>query len=338
MQWIPLIVVAVCVFVGTLALTGIVLKFLRSRAILDYPNQRSSHMIPTPKGAGIAVICCISIACIIVSWSTPMEETVFTIILAVLTLALFSWFDDLRGISPLWRLLLQICAVAFVILMPWSSPSYEMNIFNELLPIGWGYFVVGLIWVWFINLFNFMDGIDGISGLEMATIGVGISLVVLLTGLTPLLGLLGVIVAASALGFLVWNWHPAKIFLGDVGSVPLGFLLGWLLLQLANHGQWAAALILPLYYLGDGTLTLIIRIIHGKKIWHAHHEHFYQQAVSQGFSHAEVVQNIFLINVLLIVLATISVIGWGWQLLTIACVIVSWLLFILSTRNGPGKL
>ena len=106
--------------------------------------------------------------------------------------------------------------------------------------------------------------------------------------------------AGAAVGFLWWNWSPAKVFFGDVGSVPLGFLLGWLLLTLAGHGYWAAAIILPLYYLVDATLTLLERLARGEKIWEAHRSHYYQQAVQKGLSHAHVSRLILTGNVVLI--------------------------------------
>jgi UDP-N-acetylmuramyl pentapeptide phosphotransferase/UDP-N-acetylglucosamine-1-phosphate transferase len=111
------------------------------------------------------------------------------------------------------------------------------------------------------------------------------------------------VLAAAAIGFLAWNWHPARIFLGDSGSVPLGYLLGWLLLRLAGEGLWAPALILPAYYWADATLTLLKRAARGEKIWQAHRQHFYQQAVQGGASHAQVAMMIVTANLCLIIAA-----------------------------------
>ena len=120
------------------------------------------------------------------------------------------------------------------------------------------------------------------------------------------LGLLGLVIAAASLGFLWWNWHPAKVFLGDVGSVPLGFLLGWLLLEVLASPLWPVAIILPLYYLADATLTLIRRALRRERIWQAHREHFYQQATGRGLSHARVSLIIAGLNIVLIGLAFAS--------------------------------
>ncbi|MBL6948997.1 MAG: hypothetical protein ISR51_10020, partial [Rhodospirillales bacterium] len=229
-------------------------------------------------------------------------------------------------------LLAQIAAVAFILSQTGSLGA--KNYFAGLLPGGWDIVAAGLIWVWFINLFNFMDGIDGIAGVETAAIGIGIALVASVAGLSSLYGLFGIAAAAAALGFLWWNWHPAKIFLGDVGSVPLGFLLGWLLLELAASGQWAAALILPLYYLGDATITLVRRGLAGKKVWQAHREHFYQQAISRGLSHAAVVRHVLLANLALVALAVAAAAGWTSAALISSVVVVSWLLFFLGVHLG----
>ncbi|NQV84232.1 MAG: glycosyltransferase family 4 protein [Rhodospirillales bacterium] len=339
MDWTISLIIAAAVFAATLASTGAVLRILRARAILDHPNERSSHTVPTPKGAGIAVVGCIAVTWIAVAWSEPLAGTMSAIIVTALVLAVLSWFDDLRGLSPLWRLLAQVIAVAFVMSLTWAAPLPEHGFFGGWLPGGWDVVVAGLVWVWFINLFNFMDGIDGIAGVETATIGIGVAIVTAIAGLVPLLGLFGITIAAGALGFLWWNWHPAKIFLGDVGSVPLGFLLGWLLLQLAANEQWAAALILPLYYFGDATITLVRRGLRGEKVWQAHREHFYQQATARGLHHGEVVRHILLVDVVLVALAAAAALGWGVAALISAVVVVAWLLFFLSAQTGqkPDK-
>jgi UDP-N-acetylmuramyl pentapeptide phosphotransferase/UDP-N-acetylglucosamine-1-phosphate transferase len=337
MEWSLSLIYFCCVFLATLGLTGLLLRFFRMHAILDYPNKRSSHSIPTPKGAGIAVIGCVSLSWIIVTWTTALAGDTLVVVFAALVLALLSWFDDIRGLSPLWRFIAQIFAVTFVLIITWPWTKSEFILFGETWSVIWVYFAVVIAWVWFINLFNFMDGIDGISGVETTSISIGVVLICLVTGLEPILGQFGIILSASALGFLVWNWHPAKIFLGDVGSVPLGFLLGWLLLQLALSGQWSAALILPLYYIGDATITLVWRVLDGKKVWHAHNEHFYQQAILRGFSHSKVVCYIFLTNISLVILAVTAALGWRWLSLISAGIIVICLLFVFCAKRSTEK-
>ena len=174
------------------------------------------------------------------------------------------WRDDRSSLPVLVRLAAQFGAVAIgLVFLPGAG-----RVFQGLLPPALDLVVTGLLWVWFVNLFNFMDGIDGITASETVTIGLGVALIALVAASDygvrrrVLLGL-SIRAAAAALGFLAWNWHPAKLFLGDVGSIPLGFLLGWLLLGLAGTGSWAPALILPLYYLVDATLTLLYRLVRG---------------------------------------------------------------------------
>ena len=191
----------------------------------------------------------------------------------------------------------------------------------------------GLLWLWFVNLFNFMDGIDGISGVEAGSVGLGLAAVAVLLGWPALPAALALVLAAVAAGFLVWNWAPAKLFLGDVGSVPLGYLLGWLLLSTAAAGQWAVALILPLYYLLDATLTLARRLRRGEKFWRAHREHFYQRAVQGGLGHAAVALRIGLANGGLILLALLAAKGYPWLALAAALGVVGVLLAHLSRRG-----
>ena len=330
MHWSFPLIIFIGVFVASLAGTRQVLRVLSDRAILDHPNERSSHSTPTPKGAGFAVIPCIIAAWGITAWGTPEAGITATLTAAAIGLAVLSWVDDLRGLNPVWRLGAQVLAVAFVFFSPDAGTFFEGPFFGGLLPPGIDMVVAGLLWIWFINLFNFMDGIDGIAGVEAACIGIGIALVSAAAGLSDVFGAFGVAIAAATLGFLVWNWHPAKIFLGDIGSVPLGFMLGGLLLWLAASGQWAAALILPLYYLADATITLAKRFVRGEKVWQAHRQHFYQQALSHGLSHDHVVRHVLFIDLVLIALAVAAARGWVLAAMISAPFLVMWLLFYLG--------
>ena len=189
------------------------------------------------------------------------------------------------------------------------------GVFQGFLPTVLDMVLSGLIWLWFVNLFNFMDGIDGIAGSQTATAGLGLFILAILFSNTAGLGPYGLALAAVALGFLPWNWQPARIFLGDVGSVPLGYALGWLLLSLAVFGLWQAALLLVLYFLADTTFTLLRRLVRGKVIWRAHQEHYYQYAVEAGRSHAHVAVVVTGVNLVLAGLAlstTVSTsLAWG---------------------------
>ncbi|MFL5267627.1 MAG: MraY family glycosyltransferase, partial [Stellaceae bacterium] len=290
------------------------------------PNNRSSHMVPIPRGGGVAAIGSVLLAWLLLAWQGLVAGDVIAISLGAALLAIVCWVDDLRGLSPAPRLAAQAAAVAIgvsVLLQPqdplhgWLWPPAQLAI-------------VGVVWVWAVNLFNFMDGIDGIAGTEAASIGAG--LLVFTTfgaGADPVLALLCAALLGGSIGFLVWNWSPARIFLGDVGSAPLGYLLGFLLLGLAVRGFWKIALILPLYFLADATITLGRRLLRGERVWQAHREHFYQLAVRRGLSHAAVVKRIIAADAVLIGCGWAAENGWGAISLIVAAVTVATLLLAL---------
>jgi UDP-N-acetylmuramyl pentapeptide phosphotransferase/UDP-N-acetylglucosamine-1-phosphate transferase len=252
--------------------------------------------------------------------------------IAVLALALgvVSWFDDRRGLPVWFRLVAQTAAIAAALNILRDAGS----VFGDALPFWLDRALVGFLWLWFVNLFNFMDGIDGIAATETAVVGIGAAAVAALVGAAGGMSLVGIAFAAAATGFLWWNWHPAKIFLGDVASIPLGFLLGWLLLLLALAGQWAAALILPLYYLADATLTLTSRILRWEKFWQAHRQHFYQRAARGRLGHAGVTLAVAAGGVALILLAIAAAQGWSILALIAALLVVAALLVRLSRAGA----
>ncbi|HER27585.1 MAG TPA: glycosyl transferase, partial [Rhodospirillales bacterium] len=170
-------------------------------------------------------------------------------------------------------------------------------------------------------------------------IGVGLAIVVVMGGIleNQPLAIYGVVIAGAALGFLKLNWHPAKVFMGDVGSVPLGFLLGWLLLSLAASGQWAAALILPSYYLSDATVTILRRALRGEKIWRPHRLHFYQAAVQRGLDHGAVSLQVLSVNGALVILAAVAASDRQMEALVIAGLLNIAFLFRLARGRSKGR-
>lgn len=290
------LIVALSVFSISLLGTRLVLLELKNRPFLiDIPNARSNHTMPIPRGGGIAVITAMVIGLLLMNAG-------YGIILSLLILAAVSLIDDLLDLSPILRLAVQCLAVT----IPLSA--MEDLAFGGLFPVWMDKAIIGFMWVGFTNIFNFMDGIDGISASETVSIGSGFCALCIFTGMFPSeLFSYSLVVAVAACGFIWWNWHPAKIFLGDVGSVPLGFILGYLLLLAATNGYGYAAAILPAYYVADGGITLIKRLIKRQKIWVAHSKHYYQRAVRKGMRHDVVVRYIIGINLLLIMLAILSV-------------------------------
>ena len=263
--------------------SGLALRLLNRHNILAHPDRRSSHILPTPHGGGIAVVGVTSLGWIAIGalgigdWSS-----LATVLAAALVLAIVSWFDDVGSLPVTPRFVSQVVAITIVMLL---APMETLT--HGLLPLPFDRLLSGILWIWFINLFNFMDGIDGIAGVETLCLCLGVIGVASIANSGENLILPATILGAAMVGFLPWNWHRATLFLGDVGSVPVGFMLGWFLLQLAGHGQWAAALVLPSYYIADATLTLFGRAIRGEVFWKPHRGHFYQRAVAGGLSHGQ---------------------------------------------------
>ena len=331
MEWPFNLIFPLLAFLLSMFGTRYLITYLSSHNVLDCPNRRSSHIQPTPRGGGLAVIgSLIPIWLIMGIIEGEPGASIITIAGITLILAGVSLYDDLRGLSASLRFGMHLFAVSLAIyFVPFSGP-----IFGGIFPPIVDLVLAGILWVWFINLFNFMDGIDGIASVEAIAISIGIFIIVRKLGFGEQPMLLSLSVGAAVLGFLRWNWHPAKIFLGDVGSIPLGFILGWMLLALAANGAWVPALILPLYFVADATLTLFQRIIGREKFWEAHREHFYQRAVVSGLKHDQVVWVISIANLFLIMLAIVAARGLSQAALLAACATVGLLLFLM-VKGGP---
>jgi UDP-N-acetylmuramyl pentapeptide phosphotransferase/UDP-N-acetylglucosamine-1-phosphate transferase len=279
----------------------VLLRPLLQRYALARPNARSSHKVPTPQGAGIAVIAATLLIGSAFAVLTDLRLPVMLLI-AVPLIALVGLVDDIRPIPVLPRLLLQAIAVGMVV---FAAPD-DLRIVPAL-PLGLERGLVLIAGLWFVNLVNFMDGLDLMTAAE----AVPITATLVLVGLFGVLPLPVVLVAAALcgalLGFAPFNRPVAKVFLGDVGSLPIGLLLGWCLLHLAWQGHVVAALLLPLYYLVDSTWTLLRRMLRGEPFWAAHRSHFYQRATDNGFTVTRVVINVFILNLVLAALAIASI-------------------------------
>jgi UDP-N-acetylmuramyl pentapeptide phosphotransferase/UDP-N-acetylglucosamine-1-phosphate transferase len=281
------------------AMTWALLHWLL-RHTLAKPNARSSHRVPTPQGAGIAVIgATLVVACALVARADAVNLNIVAAIFAAsLFMAIVGFADDVKSIPVLPRLILQAVAVGTIVL---TAPG-ELRIVPAC-PLWIERGLLLLAGLWFVNLVNFMDGLDWMTVAEVVPI----------TAAMVLLGWFGefprsaTIVAAALcgamVGFAPFNRPVAKVFLGDVGSLPIGLLLGWCLLQLAYNQQIVATLLLPLYYLSDATVTLLRRLKRGERFWTAHRSHFYQRATENGLMVLRVVSEVFALNVTLAVLA-----------------------------------
>jgi UDP-N-acetylmuramyl pentapeptide phosphotransferase/UDP-N-acetylglucosamine-1-phosphate transferase len=285
------------------ALIAMTLPWLRWHALAQV-NARSSHRVPTPQGAGIGVIAAALGAVGLTLALTPSaaEPGVVFALAAAAALAVVGVVDDFRSIPIVPRLLLQASAVA---LMLAALPSNAQ--IAPFVPLWTERAIMFLAGLWFVNLVNFMHGIDMKNDADVLPV----TAVLAVFGIAGQLSIGPALVAAALcgafLGFAPFNRPVARIFLGDVGSLPTGLLLAWCLFDLAAHGHPAAALLLPLYYLTDATVTLLRRLSRGETIWLAHRSHFYQQATDNGFSVMQVVGNVFALNLVLAALAAITV-------------------------------
>lgn len=303
-------------FAVSLGLTVWVRRLLLRRAVLDIPNERSSHTTPTPRGGGWAVVITLVLGMILTAmFGHGNNLFAIWIILGTIMLAIISWMDDRRGLSPLLRLGLHLAAATLGTLaldngfniMPFMGDNHQVTLLGGALPFALDRLLMIVGWAWFMNLYNFMDGIDGITGVETISIATSLCVVISATGLSlPFVDNLTLLLTGACLGFLVLNWHPAKIFLGDIGSVPLGFLVGFALLTLATHGFFVPALILPLYYLADSGITLTRRALRGEKIWQAHRQHFYQHAARGLGRHDRALYPVILCNIVLLPCAIVA--------------------------------
>ena len=296
--------IAIVTAIGSAGLILLLFPILR-RYALAHPNARSSHHVSTPQGAGIGVIAA-TIAASIASAafaSPPPDHGSFAIALgATAMITVVGAIDDTRAIAILPRLLLHVLAATAVV----ASLPPDLHVVS-FLPWWVERLVLLIAGIWFINLTNFMDGIDWMTVAEFVPLTAGLALL----GWHGALPIEGTVVAAALcgglIGFAPFNRPVARIFLGDVGSLPIGLLVGWLLMLLAGNGHLAAALILPLYYLADATLTLLRRVSRGEPFWQAHRTHFYQRATDRGFSVLAIVARVFALNLVLVGIAAATV-------------------------------
>ena len=306
------------------------LRPLLLRHVMAKPNRRSSHKAPTPQGGGIAVIAAVAVAAACAFVFVPDIETAAgtlgILMAATVGLALVGVSDDVRPLGATPRLILQGIAVAVVIaILPQDL---------RVLPVApwWAERIMMLIaGVWLVNLVNFMDGIDLMTVGEVVPVTTGLTIAAAL-GALPIEGtVVAVALCGALLGFAPFNKPVARIFLGDVGSLPIGLLMFWLLLLLAGSGHLAAALLLPLYYVADATVTLIRRFRAGEQVTQAHRSHFYQRALDGGLPVNAIIARVVFMNVALIVLATTTILypsHWIDALaLAAGCLLVGWRLY-----------
>ena len=326
------------IFLAAVAISfGLVLLLrpLLQRHAIAQPNARSSHTVPTPQGGGFAVIGAILV---IVAGASVLsggigDQSLWLVLAAMIVIAAVGAIDDVQTIAVLPRLFLQAAAVAVVIV---ALPD-EMRLVPPL-PFWFERALLGLALLWFVNLVNFMDGIDWMTVVEVVPVTAGLVLFGLMGGLPNDAMVMALALGGAVIGFAPFNRPVARLFLGDVGSLPIGLLLGWLLIELAGAGHLAAALLLPLYYLADATVTLLRRLANGEPVLQAHRTHFYQRATDNGFSVTQITGRVFALNVALIALAATTLLTASFFFHAVAliagCVLVAALLYRFAAAKA----
>jgi UDP-N-acetylmuramyl pentapeptide phosphotransferase/UDP-N-acetylglucosamine-1-phosphate transferase len=275
------------------------MKVAVKKNIMDIPNIRSSHTQPTPRGGGLAIVLSWYIGLIAFKLLGMIELNLFLALFSGSILAIISFLDDLYDIKPLYRIFFQFVTVLLGIYFIGGFKIIYINGSTLRFPTLYSCIaVIGVIW--FINLFNFLDGIDGYASTETITVLFGMFLLVH----NPIFLLL----IFAVLGFLIWNWPKAKIFLGDIGSTQLGYILIMLGIYF-NNGQkinFITWLMLTSLFWFDATLTLFRRYKNKEKLSVAHKKHAYQRIVQSGFSHLKTIWYSIVINIIILSLVYIS--------------------------------
>ena len=273
-------------------------RFAASRSMLDVPNERSSHTVPTPRGGGAAIALVTLVGVAVLGVAGVLEPRVAVALVGGgAAVALVGWRDDRGHVSAAARAAVHLSASAWALW--WLGGLPHLTFGAAPVALGWWGWVIGVLSItWCINFYNFMDGIDGIAGAEAVMVG-AVAGGLLFAGGAPGLAMTAWLVASAAAGFLPSNWSPARIFMGDVGSGLLGFLFG----ALAVAAERARALPLPLFalllgvFVVDATITLVRRVLRGERWYIAHRSHAYQRAAQHGWSHRLVTSAVLALDV-----------------------------------------
>jgi len=320
-----------------LILTGMVRNYALARRLLDIPNTRSSHVVATPRGGGIAIVASYLGAIILLMASDAIAHSMAWALLgAGSSIALLGFLDDHGHIAARWRLLGHVAAAIWI--LGWLGSFPPLEILGWQWDLGWLGFIIGALYlVWLLNLYNFMDGIDGIASVEAICVCVGSVLIYLLLDQSKMAVLPGLL-ACAVTGFLYWNFPPARIFMGDAGSGFLGIMLGALSLQagfIAPQLLWAWLILLGVFIV-DATTTLGRRFFRGEKVYEAHRNHAYQHA-SRRYGHLRVTISVLLIN--LVWLLPLAVMVGTKRIDGVIGIIMAYLpLLFIAIRFNAGKL
>jgi Fuc2NAc and GlcNAc transferase len=306
-------------------LTGRMRQFALRKQLLDMPNARSSHVGATPRGGGVAIaLACSLLVAVLVALGQLSVTVGFALIGGGALVAIVGFLDDRHGLTPRTRLIAHVAAAVLAVAAIGAVKGMPMP--SGVAAFGWMAIPLSLLaLVWCINLYNFMDGIDGIAAVEMICVAIGALLAAKAAGAplppAPLLG-----VAAAAAGYLVWNWPPARIFMGDVGSGYLGYLVGIFTLATCTDGPLNAWVWLILFgvFAVDATYTVSVRLLRRETLSEAHRNHAYQKAARRFGGHRPVTLAVLAINLL-----------WLWPLAAAAAAVPAWGAALSVIALGP---
>ena len=327
----------VVLFGAALAMTGIVIRASTILGFIDVSNERSSHEGIVPRSGGVGFVVPFSFFVLVQVWQGVFDwRLAATVILPALVVAAIGLLDDRAGVPVKIRLGVHLAA-AVSVLASLSGPVV-LEVFGTNVSAAWLVLPLLLLYlVWMLNLYNFMDGIDGLAGSQAAAVSVIVGLILLDLGHSAESGLmLGL--CSCILGFLIWNWAPARIFMGDVGSVYLGFLFGALSIFLHTSGHlefWVWPILLGVFVV-DATTTLLVRLFSGYKVYEPHRSHAYQNASRYLRSHALVGVVVVLINVFWLAPIACAV-AKNWLDGAAGVVLAYVPLLILAVRMKAGK-
>jgi Fuc2NAc and GlcNAc transferase len=305
-------------FVLSLLLTGLLRGYALKMRLLDIPNRRSSHTVPTPRGGGLAVVLAFAAGAAALAWHQDIPFSLLSpVLLPSLLVTAIGWLDDHYSIPATVRLLVHLLAAGLALLLLPCLP--DLHLLQGRIPLAaWSYPVVLIGLVWVVNLNNFMDGIDGIASAEALFLAAGAAAILRLNGGATSLIVLLVLLGAAVAGFLVWNWPPAKIFMGDGGSGFLGMAIGLLALTTSARGGinlWTWLILYGVFAV-DATCTLVRRFLRREKLYEAHRSHAYQILARRWRSHRKVTGLVLAVNICwLFPLAVVSSRHPEWSLL-----------------------
>lgn len=323
-------------FILGMLLIGQVMTYCEKKGMVNPVIDRSSHIKPTVRGGGLTFVLMIVPFALFylatlesASLSVANEPFLWTLICMSAVVAFVGWKDDQKGLNPIVRILVQASAISLCV---YHLPA----IVPDLLPLYAEKILLVLGWLWFVNLYNFMDGIDGFATCEAVFLAIILSLIC--ADIKPIM----LVLSGAGLGILRLNFPPAKIFLGDVGSTFLGFLLGGCLIYtlcVMGTESLFPLLTLTLLFTADATYTLIRRTVAGHKPWIAHREHFYQRAYHKvGFSHKDIVARGMVINFVLMILAFLGLgLHNGILMFALALVLLATVAFRIKRLEGNKR-